>query len=126
MVDHSLIKSKLLNFILFSDTWIASHVRNAGIQKEIFVGSLNFWAIFGAMVAQGVSDRFGRRMTFIFAAIGFLIGIGILVISNSLGMLLVGRMFIGFGVGIGLAIDPLYIAEITPAKHRGQLVTWSE
>jgi len=25
-----------------------------------------------------------------------------------------------------LAIDPLYIAEISPAAHRGQLVTWSE
>lgn len=23
-------------------------------------------------------------------------------------------------------IDPLYIAEVTPAKHRGELVTWSE
>ena len=81
--------------------------------------------MFGAMVAQNVSDRFGRRMTFIFAAVGFLVGIFILVISNSLGMLLIGRMFIGWGVGIGLAIDPLYIAEVTPAKHRGQLVTWS-
>jgi len=23
-------------------------------------------------------------------------------------------------------IDPLYIAEVSPAKHRGELVTWSE
>lgn len=82
--------------------------------------------MFGAMIAQGVSDRFGRRMTFIIAAVGFLIGIFILIVSNSLWMLLVGRMFIGWGVGIGLAIDPLYISEVTPAKHRGQLVTWSE
>jgi MFS family permease len=25
-----------------------------------------------------------------------------------------------------LQIDPLYIAEISPAAHRGELVTWSE
>ena len=34
--------------------------------------------------------------------------------------------FVGIGVGFGLAIDPLYISEMSPAAHRGQLVTWSE
>ena len=97
-----------------------------GIQREIFVGSLNFWAMFGALAAQGVSDRMGRRMTFVIAAVGFLVGIFILMVSGSYSMLLIGRMFIGWGVGIGLAIDPLYISEVTPAKHRGELVTWSE
>lgn len=29
-------------------------------------------------------------------------------------------------MGFGLAIDPLYISEMSPAAHRGQLVTWSE
>ena len=80
----------------------------------------------GALVAQTISDRFGRRLTFVFAAVGFLVGIFILMVSGSLAMLLLGRMFIGWGVGIGLAIDPLYISEVTPAKHRGELVTWSE
>jgi len=30
------------------------------------------------------------------------------------------------GVGFGLAVDPVYISEISQAAHRGQLVTWSE
>jgi MFS family permease len=46
--------------------------------------------------------------------------------SYSFGMLLFGRIFVGLGVGVGLAIDPLYIAEISPAKQRGRLVTYSE
>lgn len=90
------------------------------------MGSLNFWAMFGALAAQGVSDRFGRRMTFVIAAVSFLIGIFVLVIAGSYSILLIGRLFVGWGVGIGLAIDPLYISEVTPAKHRGELVTWSE
>ena len=28
--------------------------------------------------------------------------------------------------GFGLAVDPVYISEISQAAHRGQLVTWSE
>ena len=37
-----------------------------------------------------------------------------------------GRFVTGLGVGLGLAIDPVYIAEVSPPKHRGRLVTWSE
>lgn len=96
------------------------------MEREIFVGSLNFWAMFGALAAQWVSNSLGRRMTFVIAALLFLIGCLILMIAGSYTMLLIGRMFIGWGVGIGLAIDPLYISEVTPAKHRGELVTWSE
>jgi sugar porter (SP) family MFS transporter len=79
------------------------------------------------VVAQGVSDTLGRRMTFVLAAIGFLLGIIVMIsTSHSFTVLLIGRMLVGWGVGIGLAIDPLYISEITPAKYRGELVTWSE
>eukprot|EP00977_Amphora_coffeiformis_P018379 scaffold6438_cov181-Amphora_coffeaeformis.AAC.6 len=96
------------------------------LQRELFIGSLNFWACFGALLAQSISDRFGRRMTFVIAAVGFNLGILIMILSHSLEALMVGRTFIGWGIGVGLAIDPLFIAEITPPQHRGMLVTWSE
>lgn len=82
--------------------------------------------MFGALFAQTISDRFGRRMTFVIAAVGFNLGILIMILSHSLETLLVGRTFIGWGIGVGLSIDPLFIAEITPAQHRGMLVTYSE
>jgi MFS family permease len=58
--------------------------------------------------------------------LGFIAGIMVMTVSNSFEMLLFGRMLVGWAVGIGLAIDPLYISEVSPAKHRGELVTWSE
>lgn len=96
------------------------------IEREVFIGSLNFWAMLGALFAQYFTDNYGRRRTFLMAAIGFIIGCVIMAVSNSYGLLLFGRLFVGIGVGTGLAIDPLYIAEVTPARHRGALVTWSE
>lgn len=96
------------------------------VQREIFVGSINFWAMFGAMFAQYFSDGFGRRYTFTVAAVGFILGILIMIVSNSYEILLFGRAFVGLGLGIGLAVDPMYIAEISPAQHRGKLVTYSE
>jgi sugar porter (SP) family MFS transporter len=96
------------------------------VQRELFVGSIDFWAMFGALSAQYVSDTYGRRKTFLVAATGFIFGVVITGIAQTYSVLMLGRMLVGLGVGVGLAIDPLYIAEISPAKHRGELVTWSE
>ncbi|KAL7560646.1 hypothetical protein ACA910_001330 [Epithemia clementina (nom. ined.)] len=96
------------------------------VEREVFIGSLNFWAMFGAMGAQYFTDKWGRRRTFVVAAVGFIFGIILTILSQSYTLLMIGRLFVGLGVGVGLAIDPLYIAEITPAKYRGELVTWSE
>lgn len=95
-------------------------------QLELFIGSLDFFAIFGAFFASAISDKIGRRRAFAVAAVGFDIGIAILVFSNSYGVLMLGRFFLGLGVGFGMAVDPMYIAEISPAHCRGRLVTWSE
>lgn len=60
------------------------------------------------------------------AAVSFIIGVVIQATALNYATLMVGRAFVGIGVGSGLAIDPVYIAEISPAAHRGRLVTWSE
>lgn len=96
------------------------------VQREMWVGSLNLWSIGGALGAQYCSDTWGRRRTFVVAAIWIIAGIFVTVVSQTYTMLVLGRGLIGIGVGAGFAIDPLYIAEITPAEHRGELVTWSE
>jgi len=46
--------------------------------------------------------------------------------SHTFVAAMVGRVLIGLGVGLGLAIDPLYIAEMAPPAFRGRLVSYSE
>jgi len=96
------------------------------VQRELFVGSLNMWSILGSLFAHWICDRYGRRHSFQVAALGFIIGLVIMAMAPNYTVLMVGRVFVGIGVGFGLAIDPLYIAEISPPAHRGRLVTWSE
>jgi sugar porter (SP) family MFS transporter len=95
-------------------------------QRELFVGSINFWSMFGALGAHWICDRYGRRLSFIVAAASFILGIIIMACAWSYPVIMFGRVFVGLGVGFGLAIDPLYISEMSPAAHRGELVTWSE
>ena len=96
------------------------------LQLEIFMGSLNLFAMVGALSSNWVSDKLGRRWAFRIAAIGFIFGTVIQSGAGGYASLMLGRSFVGLGVGFGLAVDPVYISEISQAAHRGQLVTWSE
>lgn len=124
------VNSCNLGFDIGVSTSVGQLIQNdfnlSDVQREIFVGSLNFFAIFGALASNWFSDRYGRRHTFIVAALGFIGGIIICALAPTFGVLIFGRAFVGFGVGVGMAVDPVYISEIAPAKHRGYLVTWSE
>jgi sugar porter (SP) family MFS transporter len=95
-------------------------------QLELFLGSLNFWSILGALISPYITDQWGRRTTFSIAALGFCVGISIMATATSFEIVLAARAIVGIGVGIGEAIDPMYIAEMAPPSHRGELVSWAE
>jgi predicted MFS family arabinose efflux permease len=60
--------------------------------------------MFGALGAHWICDRYGRRLSFIVAAVGFIIGIVIMACAWSFPVLMFGRVFVGLGVGFGLAV----------------------
>jgi len=95
-------------------------------QQEVFVGCLGILSIFGALSAGVISDKFGRRFTFTVAGILFIIGTILSVSVPIFSVIMSGRVLVGLGIGLGLAIDPMYISEISPASHRGTLVAFSE
>jgi len=87
---------------------------------------LNFVSVIGAIIAGVLSDRFGRTKTMFITALLFLIGGIVLILSQNFTMIIIGRIITGLSVGVGLAVDPLYISEISPKEIRGGLVTASE
>ena len=93
------------------------------VQLEIFIGSINIFAILGSLGSGIVLDKFGRRKTFQVAAILFTLGCCLTAAATHFSVSMIGRFFVGLGVGSGLAIDPMYIAEISPPDQRGYLVS---
>jgi MFS family permease len=75
------------------------------VQRELFVGSLNFWSIFGSFFSHWICDRYGRRKSFQVAAVSFIIGVIVMACANGYAVLMVGRFFVGLGVGFGLAVS---------------------
>ena len=52
----------------------------------------------------------------------FVAGAVIQAAAYTIAQMAVGRLVIGFGVGCGAMVLPLYVAEIAPAKARGKLI----
>ena len=80
-------------------------------------------AIFGAFFGGNITDRFGRR--FILMASGVIFAAGALWsgFASSPVSLICARLFLGLAIGTASFAVPLYIAEISPVKVRGTLVS---
>ena len=80
-------------------------------------------AVLGAMFSGRLSDVIGRRKVILVSAIIFAIGALWSGAAPTAGNLLAARFFLGIAIGISSFAVPLYIAEISPAKSRGRLVS---
>lgn len=80
-------------------------------------------AIIGAAIGGWANDRFGRKTTILAADFLFVTGAVIMAAAPSPALLLVGRAFVGLGVGMASMTSPLYISEASPARVRGALVS---
>jgi sugar porter (SP) family MFS transporter len=93
------------------------------IQLGWSVASLAFAATFAMLAAGPVSDRYGRKTVLAYAAVLFFISAIGSAVAPTFLTLVIARMVGGLGVGAALIIAPMYIAEISPAKMRGRMVS---
>lgn len=80
-------------------------------------------AIVGAAMGGWLNDRYGRRFALLVADFLFFIGAILMAAAPNPSVLIVGRIFVGLGVGMASMTAPLYISEASPAKVRGALVS---
>lgn len=79
--------------------------------------------MFGAGIAGPISDRIGRKRFMLVSAVLFFVSaIGCALPQNML-QFLIFRFVGGLGIGSASILAPLYIAEVSPARIRGALVS---
>jgi len=79
--------------------------------------------VIGVAMAGWMSDRFGRRNTLILSALLFLVSAIGTAVPRTLTEFILFRIVGGVGVGAASMTSPMYIAEISPARFRGRLVS---
>jgi SP family sugar:H+ symporter-like MFS transporter len=77
----------------------------------------------GAVIAGGLSDRWGRLRVMFLGAVMFLVSSIGSALTFSVPDLIVWRVIGGLGIGIASVVAPAYIAEIAPRQIRGSLAS---
>lgn len=102
---------------------VASQFSLDDFGKGWYVGCALVGSIGGVVVAGPLSDRFGRKVVLLLSAVLFSVsGIGCMIASGET-FLVIARIIGGVGIGVASVISPLYIAEISVPRYRGQLVS---
>ncbi|XP_062119572.1 sugar carrier protein C-like [Humulus lupulus] len=87
----------------------------------LFTSSLYLAALVSSVLASRITRLLGRRITMLWGGILFLCGAILNASGQNLSMLIVGRLFLGFGIGCANQSVPIYVSEMAPYKYRGAL-----
>lgn len=79
--------------------------------------------LIGALVSGALSDRFGRKRLLVLAAALFAVSSVGTGMAQSFGAFVHWRISGGVAIGLASNLSPMYIAEISPAKVRGKMVS---
>lgn len=77
----------------------------------------------GVVLAGAFSDWLGRKRTLVLAGILFLISSAGSALAPEFRIFVIFRIIAGVAVGVASLASPIYIAEITPARIRGRMVS---
>ncbi|KVI01120.1 General substrate transporter [Cynara cardunculus var. scolymus] len=94
-------------------TWLQETIVSMAVAGAIIGGAFGGW----------MNDKFGRKKSILFADILFITGSLVMALVLNPWVIIVGRIFVGLGVGIVSMTSPLYIFEASPARIRGALVS---
>ncbi len=93
------------------------------IQQGWIVSSPTLSAMLAMLLAGTISDFVGRKKVLISVAALYLISAVWSAMAMGFTSLFLARMLGGLAFGAALVLAPVYIAEISPAKSRGRLVS---
>ncbi len=92
-------------------------------QQEWITTAALIGAVAGAFSSGRLTDIFGRKKVIMVTAIIFALGAILTGGATSPAMLAGARIVLGIAIGVSSFTVPLYIAEISPTKTRGAMVS---
>lgn len=108
--------------------YFSKYFELTGALKGFIVSSALLGALAGAAGAGLLSKAIGRKKSLIISAVLFGIsawGSGLPdILPESISLMVFFRILGGIAIGMASMNAPMYIAEISPAKNRGTLVTY--
>jgi SP family arabinose:H+ symporter-like MFS transporter len=98
----------------------------SNLQTEIAASSLLLGCLLGAAGASVIGDRYGRKKSLIFSAVLFAVSSLGAAAASTVAIFSMARLMGGLAIGLASVLTPVYIAEISPSKNRGTLVSLNQ
>ncbi|KAK9123323.1 hypothetical protein Sjap_012925 [Stephania japonica] len=76
-------------------------------------------AFVGSLLCGWIADEIGRKRTLQVSALPLIVGASLSATTRSLEGMLLGRMLVGTGIGLGPPVAALYVTEVSPSFVRG-------
>jgi MFS transporter, SP family, galactose:H+ symporter len=115
--DTGVISGTLI-FLQDVKGWALTDYQLGGVTTAVLLG-----AVLGCLISGKITDMLGRKKIIIITSVVFIIGALLSGSAPDVHFLIISRLFLGIGIGIASFSVPLYIAEISPTRNRGALVT---
>ncbi len=122
-----------LGGLLFGYDWVVIggakpfFERYFDLSGELVKGWANSCALLGclvgALLAGGLSDRFGRKHLLSLCAMLFAVTSLGNALAPNFAVFVLWRILGGVAIGLASNLSPMYIAEVAPAEMRGRLVS---
>lgn len=90
-------------------------------QASWFGSVVTVGAAGGGLLGGWMVQRWGRKLSLMFASVPFVLGFTVIVAAQNVWMLYVGRVLTGLASGITSLTVPLYISETAHERVRGLL-----
>ncbi|XP_038715689.1 sugar transporter ESL1-like isoform X2 [Tripterygium wilfordii] len=118
-INHHNNKSTITAVVIFSTFIAVCGSFCYGSAYSVFGSIMTIGGAIGAILSGKVADLIGRKRTMwlsdVFCTVGWLT----IAFAKGAWWLDIGRLSLGFGIGLITYVVPVYVAEITPTNLRG-------
>jgi len=101
-------------------------ISDAPLMQGVAMTTALVGCLVGAMVAGAAADRYGRKPLLTVAAVLFTVSAIATGLFNDFTLFNLARFIGGVGIGVASALSPMYIAEVSPARIRGRMVSLNQ
>ena len=112
-----------ISIISVAILFLPSVFPTSGLYYYLIIGSTLIGMVFGGVFGGYLTDRSGRKFIYLWDMLFFIIFTILTAFSTGTIELVLSRLFLGVAIGADYAISPTIVAEYSPVKHRGKLLT---
>ena len=98
---------------------VKKEFRSSDLQMSVLVSGNPIGGLIGVLVAGFMADWLGRRTTMILNAVPFVVGSILMSTAKQLVPMVIGRVLVGIGVGVGSVVTNVFLSEVSPVSVRG-------